>query len=217
LSPVTEADKTSPLFDAATLAFYRQTAATFVAGGPGGVSRRLGEFLSMLPKGARILELACGGGVDAEAMITAGFDVDPTEAVAEIAIKAQRRLRRPVRLMRFDELAVEAQYDAVWASACLLHAPRPALPGILRLVFNALKPGGLHFATYKSGDAEGRDRSGRYYNYLDEPQLLDIYRRSAPWRSVRTSSYDGGGFEGGRGPWVAIAARRPAYPDAIEA
>jgi SAM-dependent methyltransferase len=201
------------MFDAATLAFYRDQAPTYVAGGPGGVSRRLGEFLSMLPKGARILELGCGGGIDAQAMIAAGFDVDPTEGVAEIAQKAERRLGRPVRLMRFDQLDEEDRYDAVWANASLIHVPRPALPDVLARVFKALRPGGVHFATYKSGGEEGRDRSGRYFNYLDETQLLDIYRRSAPWEGICISCYVGGGFDSGQGHWVAIGARRPIALD----
>jgi len=201
------------MLDSATLAYYRDEAPTYVAGGPGGVSRRLAEFLSILPKGARILELGCGGGIDAEAMIAAGFDVDPTEGVAEIARKAQSRLGRPVRLMRFEQLDADACYDAVWASASLIHVPRPVLPDVLRLVFKALKPGGLHFATYKSGGEEGRDRTGRYYNYLDETQLVDVYRRSATWEDIRTSAYQGGGFDDGQGPWASIAARRPIAPD----
>jgi SAM-dependent methyltransferase len=163
----------------------------------------------MLPTGARILELGCGGGIDAEAMIAAGFDVDPTEGVAEIAAKAEQRLGRRVRIMRFDQLGAVACYDAVWASASLIHVPRPALPDVLRLIFRALKPGGVHFATYKSGGEEGRDRAGRYFNYPDETQLLDVYRRSAAWEDIRTSAYEGGGFDDGQGPWVSIAARRP--------
>jgi SAM-dependent methyltransferase len=195
--------------DAETLAYYRRHTPIYAAGGPGGVSRCLARFLSMLPDGARILELGCGGGIDAEAMIAAGFEVDATEAIAEIAKKAERRLGRPVRVMRFDQLDADADYDAVWASASLIHVPRPALPDVLRLVFRALKPGGLHFATYKSGGEEGRDRSGRYYNYLDEGRLIDIYRMAAQWRNLQVSAYEGGGFDGGQGPWVSIAARRP--------
>jgi hypothetical protein len=38
-----------------------------------------------------------------------------------------------------------------------------SLPEILALVFKALKPGGLHFASYKGGGAERRDRYGRYH------------------------------------------------------
>ena len=61
---------------------------------------------------------------------------------------------RRVRVMRFDELDALEVYDAIWASASLLHIPRSSLPEILALVFEALKPGGLHFASYKGGGAQ---------------------------------------------------------------
>jgi hypothetical protein len=70
-------------------------------------------------------------------MIAAGFQVDPTDGTPEIAQKAQARLNRPVRVMRFDELDAEAAYDAIWANASLLHVRRHDLPAVLRLVFRA--------------------------------------------------------------------------------
>src|SRR3546814_17864565 len=94
-------------------------------------------------------------------MIGRGVAVDPTDGVAEIAAKAEARIGRPVRAMRFDELAAVDRYDAIWASASLLHVPRGDLPGVLAGIHRALKPGGLHFASYKGGGCAGRDRLAR--------------------------------------------------------
>jgi hypothetical protein len=99
--------------------------------------------------------------------------------------------------------------DAIWASASLLHVPRSSLPQILARVFNALKPGGLHFASYKGGDAEGRDPYGRYFNYLSREDVTEAYRRSRPWEVVSVTEYLGGGYDGQQGPWVAVIVRRP--------
>jgi SAM-dependent methyltransferase len=191
------------------LRFYADTAETYTASGPGGASRGLATFLEKQRPGARILELGCGGGRDAEAMLAAGFDVDPTDGTPEIALKAEERLGRKVRVMRFDELEAVAAYDAVWANASLLHVPRDSLPEVLGRVFRALKPGGLHFASYKGGGSEGRDSHGRYFNYLSRAELLETYSRSAPWEVESVVEYVGGGYEGTQGPWVAITARRP--------
>jgi hypothetical protein len=57
-------------------------------------------------------------------MLQRGFDVHPTDGVPEMARKAEIRLGRRVRVMRFDELDSSEEYDAVWASASLLHVPR---------------------------------------------------------------------------------------------
>jgi SAM-dependent methyltransferase len=196
--------------DAATLAFYDAQAPVYTASGQGGVSRWLPDFMQALPAGARVLELGCGGGRDAGAMLANGFDVDVTDGTPAIAAKAEERLGRPVRVMKFDELAETNAYDAVWASASLLHVRRAALPDVLGRIYQALKPGGLHFASYKGGGSEGRDGFGRYFNYLDQDALLEAYASSGAWRVLSVDSCLGGGYDGRLGPWLAITARKPS-------
>lgn len=195
-------------FDQATLDFYAREAPTYVASGIGGCSRFLVPFLKRLPNGSRVLELGCGGGTDSEEMIRQGFEVDPTDGVDEMARKAEEKLGRPVARLRFDQLEAEDAYDAVWANASLLHVPRPALPGILKRIYRALRSGGWHFANYKAEGAEGRDRFGRYFNY---PTVLDLraaYTASAAWSDYEDVEYEGGGYDGNKGPWVAIIVRK---------
>ncbi|MEJ7777632.1 MAG: class I SAM-dependent methyltransferase [Sphingomicrobium sp.] len=194
--------------DEKTLRFYAAEAPVYTAAGPDGGNRHLHGFLDRLASGARILELGCGGGRDCEAMLARGYRVDPTDGVEAMARKAEQRIGVPVRVMRFDELAAKEEYDAVWASASLLHVPRPALPSVLATVHRALKRGGLHYASYKAGGTEGRDRFGRYFNNLSLDQALDAYRASADWAVLATEEYEGGGYEGGTGPWIALTMRR---------
>lgn len=198
-------------YDPTTLRYYADSAADYQAARPEGVSAQLPGFLSRLAPGARILELGCGGGRDAEAMIKAGFDLDPTDGVAEMALGAEKRLGRKVRVMRFDELDAIDGYDAVWAKATLLHVPRTELPKILKLIDRALKPGGFHFASFKAGGVEGRDKLDRYYNYLSRDQAVDLYRGAANWEIVSVDEWigpSGGGKQGQLGPWVAITVRK---------
>lgn len=195
--------------DEDTLQFYAREAPTYQASGMGGVSRFLPAFLEALPREAHILELGCGGGRDAQAMIAAGHRVEPTDGVAEIAQKAEALLNTPVRVMRFEEIDANEAYDAVWANASLLHVPRVGLPSVLARVWRALKPGGLHHATYKSGGREGRDRDGRYFNYLTAAELVRVYENSATWEIISVTDYIGGGYDAGQGAWVAILLRRP--------
>jgi cyclopropane fatty-acyl-phospholipid synthase-like methyltransferase len=103
-------------YDPATLAFYANEAPVYAASTPDGVARHLPDFLARLQPGARILELGCGGGRDAHFMLQLGFDVDATDGTAEIAVQAEQRLGRPVRVMRFDMLESVAEYDAVVAT-----------------------------------------------------------------------------------------------------
>lgn len=195
--------------DEATLHFYADHVPTYSASGPGGASRHLGLFLRALHPGSRILELGCGGGRDAQAMIAAGHDVDATDAAPAIARQAEALLGRSVRVMRFDELEAEHAYDAVWANAALLHVPRCGLAAILARVHRALRPGGLHYASFKAGEGEGRDRHGRYFNYPDRDALLAAYETAGRWRVEFIKEYVGGGYDpGATGFWLAIMVRR---------
>ena len=129
-------------FDPKTLAFYEAEAGAYVTARPHAVASHLSAFLDLLTPGASILELGCGGGVDAAYMIGRGFGVDPTDGVAAMTVEAEVRVGRPVRLLRFDELEAHEAYDAVIASASLLHVPRDCLPDVLSRIWRALKPGG---------------------------------------------------------------------------
>lgn len=198
-----------PAHDPATLDFYEREAATYVASGKHVASRWLDGFMRRLPAGGRVLELGCGGGRDAAALIAAGFDVEPTDGSPAMAAMAAARLGRPVVVMRFDALADVASFDGVWANASLLHVPRDALGDVLARIFRALKPGGLHFASYKAGGTAGRDGLGRYFNYPDKEALTAAYLGGAPWEIESLEEGIGGGYEGVETPWIAITLRKP--------
>ena len=195
--------------DAATLRFYAGEAEAYAARFTQ-ASDHLTRFLALLPPGGRVLELGCGAGRDAAAMIAGGFDVDATDGTPALAAQATKRLGRPVRVLRFGELDAEAEYDGVWAEACLLHVPRAGLPEVLARIRRALKPGGVHAATYKATGAEGRDRFGRLYNQLTAAEVLEAYQAAGAWEVLALGETTGGGYDGVEVPWVAITVRRAA-------
>lgn len=203
------AEPEPPADDAQTLRFYAERAEGYTASGAEHVNRRLAGFLARLAPGARILDLGCGGGRDAAAMLAAGFDVAACDGSPEMAARAAQVLGHPVRVLAFDALEEVEAYDAIWASASLLHVPRLALPGVLARVFRALRPGGVHFASYKAGGTEGRDAFGRYFNYLSADQLRAFYAATAPWEILSVEEFIGGGYQGTQGPWVAVVVRKP--------
>ena len=197
--------------DLATLGCYAERARVYAETARDGPSQRLNAFLKRLCPAARILELGCGDGRDSEAMLTLGCDVEPTDGVASMARQAEARLGRPVRVMRvrrFDELDSTGAYDGVWANASLLHVPRLAFPSVVARIYRALKPGGVHAASYKAGEAEGRDGLGRYFNYFSAEALMAAYRAAADWEFLSVESHVGGDYEGGSRPWITITVRR---------
>ena len=65
--------------DDETLRFYADNAATDAQHRTSPSGRRLDAFLATLPRGARVLELGCGNGMDAEYMLARGLDIDATD------------------------------------------------------------------------------------------------------------------------------------------
>jgi SAM-dependent methyltransferase len=195
--------------DAKTLAFYDAEAEAYAARGDRtNVSGSLGAFLARLAPGTHVLDLGSGDGRHSVAMIEAGFEVTALDGSAGLAAIASRRLGKPVRIARFDELEDVEAFDAVWAHASLLHVPTTGLADILARLHRALKPGGRLFASFKSGDAEGRDDLGRYYNYPTKDELAARLAASAPWQHVEIEETAGGGYDGKPTEWLFLHALR---------
>jgi 2-polyprenyl-3-methyl-5-hydroxy-6-metoxy-1,4-benzoquinol methylase len=191
-----------------TLAFYAAEAERYVGIRPNEVSRFIVDFLRHLPLGASILELGCGGGADAAYMTNAGFAVEPTDGVPEMAALAQARLERPVSVLRFADLDAVELYDAVIANASLLHVPREGLPDVLSRIWRALKPGGWHMASYKTGADEGYDKHGRYYNQLSPEQAEAAYRAAGDWRLYAVEDSWGEGYFGTPSAWLSVTTQK---------
>ncbi|UWQ89869.1 class I SAM-dependent methyltransferase [Rhodobacteraceae bacterium M382] len=196
------------LTDFDTLSYYQAAAPVYRGSGPEGTNRFLKDFLDHLPRGARILDLGCGGGHDSGEMIRRGFDVTACDGSTTIARQAESRIGQTVQVLRFQDLAFDQTFDAIWASASLLHVPRPALTQILARVHRALRPGGWHLATYKAQGTEGRDSAGRYFNHLTVDDAHHRYQTAAAWQDLSVTSYSGGGYENATsGPWICVRAR----------
>ena len=164
-------------------------------------------FLALLPPGAAILELGCGAGGDTAEMLARGFDVSPTDGSPEMAEVASRRLGRPVETLLFHDLDAVEAYDGVWANACLLHVPRDELAHVLALIWRALKAGGAFYASYKTGDADGRDTLNRYYNYPSPDWLRATYAEAGNWSALSIETGEVRGFDDKMAPMLFVVAR----------
>lgn len=195
--------------DKATLAFYATEAAAYGARSDGiGVSKSLTAFLAELPKGAAVLDLGCGAGRDTHALIEAGMAVTAVDGSPEMAREAERRLAMPVRVMLFEDLDDVNAFDGIWANASLLHVPRSGLPDVLARVHRALRPNAILYASFKSGCTDGRDKLGRYYNYLNADEVSALLRAAGRWRSIDISQGRGKGYDGTETGWVQALARK---------
>ncbi|KZK90086.1 tellurite resistance protein TehB [Pseudovibrio sp. Ad46] len=165
-------------------------------------------FLKHCKAGGRILELGTGAGVDALAILEAGFELDATDGSSELATLATQRLGQEVKVMMFNELAATNTYDGVYACASLTHALREDLPSIFEKIYRALVSGGSVWASFKVGTHDGTDSFGRYYNYISKEELNTLWKQAGPWSSIAYESWEGSGFDKAPTSWVAITASK---------
>ena len=198
------------LHDDQTLAFYDREAAIYGARRLPEEHRRLTAFLARLSPGAHVLDLGCGGGQDAAAMLARGFEVTAIDGCQGLAAVAEQRIGRPVQVMLFEDLAAEDEFDGVWANASLTHVPLAGLDDVLRRVRRALRPSGAFYAGYKAGDGGARDALGRWFSYLTEAELRAAYDVSGPWSGLELEHRQGGAYDRRDQAWLHVTVAKPA-------
>ncbi len=194
--------------DEETLQFYRGNAEAYAGRTFTSRQARLIAFVAELPPGASILELGCGAGGDTAEMLARGFDVRATDGSPEMADVASKHLGRTVETLLFHELDEVEAYDAIWANACLLHVPRNELADILALIWRALKPNGWFYASYKAGDADGRDTLNRYYNFPTPEWLSAGYAKAGSWSSLSIETGQVIGFDDKMASMLFVVCRK---------
>ncbi len=194
--------------DPATIEHYEASVPYYTLAFDRSHSRHLDRFLDRLEPNAHILELGCGTGRDAARMIGRGFTVDATDAAQAMVVKAKERHSVDARVMRFNDLAARAEYHAVWAHACLMHAHSADIPAIVQRIHSALKPGGQHYASFKTGAFEGRDDRGRWTHEI-QPEWIEQRYHEAGFEVLEVLPWQGKGADGVTRDWTAITVRKP--------
>ena len=115
--------------------------------------RFIGELAGRLPDGAQVLELGCGAGVPATALLAQRFDVlgvDISAAQLELAAERVPNARfHKADMTRLD--LPDAGFDAVTAFYCFNHVPLAEQSALLAKVARWLRPGGLFLASFGTG------------------------------------------------------------------
>ncbi len=206
--PVMNMNKNS---DPQTLAFYDAEAKTYAAKSrPDEMPASFQRFAAALPPSACVLDLGSGDGHYAAAFEAMGHDVTAMDGSAGLAAIASTRLAKPVRVARFEELEDIDAFDGVWAHASLLHAPLKSLPDLMARIYKSLRLNGIFHASFKTGQPEGRDKLGRYYNF---PTRMDLQRAMAGagnWTDIIYDTGDGIGYDGKSTGWIILFARKTA-------
>ena len=154
-----------------TLNYYNQNAGSFVVGTRNAdMSEQYRFFLKYLTSGCKILDLGCGSGRDSAYFTSLGFEVTAVDGSEELCKRVEEIYGIHALCIRFEDLSFEAEFDAVWACASLLHVKKTEMPTVMGKVSAALKPGGVLYASFKYGSKE-RVSHGRFFNDYTQNDL----------------------------------------------
>lgn len=136
-----------------------------------------------LPQG-RILEIGCGVGRDAKALIDAGYEyvgVEPSKTFLELARQHNPRARfhgaNIYTLRRYRR----KPFDGFWCAAVLLHIPKKRIDEALSSIRGVLRDRAVGFLAVKKGSGErmetlpfGEGEPKRFFTYysFDEFQRV---------------------------------------------
>lgn len=154
-----------------TLKYYQDNAQSFFDGTVNVDMSSLYEtFTKHLAPGARVLDAGCGSGRDAKAFLEMGYQVEAFDASPAMVELAREHTGLPVQLMTFADVDWKEEFDGIWCCASLLHVPAVELPGVMRKLADALRPGGVWYVSFKYGEGE-REVDGRRFTDMDEVGL----------------------------------------------
>jgi superfamily II DNA or RNA helicase/HKD family nuclease len=167
------------------------------------------RFLAGLAPRAHVLDAGCGSGRDAKAFAELGFRVTAFDASAELARLASAHCGLDVAVRRFEDVDETAEYDAIWCCASLLHVPLAAVPATLARLWQALRPGGRLYVSFKHGSGE-RSHGGRRFTDADEATLRQWFAGLPDLQSVDVWLSDDQRPERAERWTNALAMRSPA-------
>ena len=119
-------------------------------------SEYIEEFLALLPKNSKILDVGCGVGVDAGFMTSKGFEIIGLDLSKEMLNIARQKFpqidfrQQDIRELDFPPNS----FDGILASCSLIHIPKKDVSALLEKFHQILKKDGTIYIALQGGKSE---------------------------------------------------------------
>ncbi len=168
------AEATPSDWSQATRTFYEQRASEYAESTLNARMEPLvSAFATLLPPGAKVVDLGCGGGRDLRLFQQRDVEVVGLDYSRALSLLAHRYSGAPVVVGDIRRLPFASNvFDGVWAAASLLHVRRDEMPDTLAEIRRVLRHNGLLFTSMKRGYGEVQDRHGRWFSYFEPKEWI---------------------------------------------
>ena len=140
------------------------------------------EFIKIVRKNGKILDLGCGPGHHSKYFSNLGFDVIGIDLSLEmIKIAKRESIKSVFQVMDILDLNFEKDtFNGIWASASLLHVPKSKIKFVLKKLKEILIENGILYISLKQGEGSEIFIDNRYggvekhyvYYYPEEIEKL---------------------------------------------
>jgi len=124
-----------------------------------------------------ILDAGCGSGRDSLYFKNRGHHVTAFDNSQQMCSYASGLLGQKVLHLDFEALDFENCFDAIWASASLLHISKKQMPNILQKLARSCKDKGILYASFKYGENEFI-KEGRFFNAYTEESFTELIKET---------------------------------------
>lgn len=146
----------------------RYAAETFSAD----MSEQYQSFLSLLKKGAKILDVGSGSGRDACYFQRHGYQVTALEPSKNLCREIRKVFSGEIVCSDIQNYQPMEQYDGIWACASLLHLQEKEVLRFFEKMDLYLNNDGVVYISGKNGISTGKVEDGRFFLEFSE-QLID--------------------------------------------
>ncbi len=173
---------------------------------------QLNQFISMLPKQAKVLDVGCGSGRDAHYFHDYGLDVTAVDVSENMLKEAKSRVPDVVfKKMDMRKLTFPKEsFDGIWIMATLSDVKKDEALTVLKEAARILKENGVLYVAVKEGKDEiivNKPEYGnlpRFYALYQQPELENLLQQAG--FTITSSIVSNDSYN----DWVEIFAKLPS-------